>query len=379
MNENMTKSYEKGRAWIEVSREAIKHNITAFRNILGDGVRLMPAVKANAYGHGAVLFSKELEKIGVYDFCVASAEEGVELREGGIKGKILVLGYTHPDNFPLLKEYDLMQTIVSYEYALQLNEYGALKTHLAIDTGMHRIGISFADRDKISAVYKLNNVSVMGIFSHLCVADSDDEGSVNFSKSQIERFTALLDFLSDSGIDYKEAHIQSSFGILNYETSKVKIARPGIAAYGLTCTHGDYVKHGTQLSPVLSLKTRVICLRDIPEGDGLGYGLAFTAQRNTKIAVLSIGYADGFPRSLSCGVGSAIVNGKKVPIAGRICMDLCFIDVTDVESVNVGDEVTLIGKDGDEEISALELAEKTNTITNEILTSLGQRLKRIVV
>ena len=378
MNENVIKSYEKGRAWIEISRDALGRNISAFRELVGKDVRLMPAVKANAYGHGALLITKELEALGVHDFCVATAEEGAELRQGGIKGNILVLGYTHPYNLALIKENDLIQTIVSYEYALELNEYGALKTHLAIDTGMHRVGISLHDREKILAVYGLKNLSVLGIFSHLCVADSDSEVRVSFSKGQIDGFSSLLEFLSDKGIDYKDAHIQSSFGILNYESAKASLARPGIAMYGLTGVGGDYLKHGTPLYPVLSLKTRIICLRDIPEGDGLGYGLAFTAKRNTRVGVLSIGYADGLPRALSCGVGEAIVNGKKVSIIGRICMDLCFIDVTDIENVNVGDEVTLIGKDGESEISAISIAEKTNTISYEIVSTLGQRVKRIV-
>ncbi len=373
-------TYKKGRAWIEISRKALRNNISAFRDLLGKDLRLMPAIKANAYGHGALLIAEELEALGVSDFCVATAEEGAELRSGGIKGNILVLGYTNPHNFRLLKENDLIQSIVSYDYALELDEspYKSPKTHLAIDTGMHRIGLPSSDRENILAVYRLKNISVVGIFSHLCTADSEANEAIDFSNKQIKEFTDLLSFLLNNGIDYKDAHIQSSYGILNYESSMVKLARPGIAMYGILGTSKDYLKYKTPLSPVLSLKTRIICIREIPTGDGLGYGLAFTAKRNTKVAVLSIGYADGLPRALSCGVGCAIVKGTKVSIIGRICMDLCFIDVTDAEDVQCGDIVTLIGKDGEEEISAVSIAEKTNTISYEIVSTLGQRLNRFV-
>lgn len=376
----INKGYQKGRAWIEISRTALKLNVSALKGLLGENLRIMPAVKANAYGHGAVIISKELQALGIFDFCVATAEEGAELRREGIKGNILVLGYTHPCNFDLLKKNNLIQAIVSYEYAIELNNspYKMLKTHLAIDTGMHRIGLSLSDREKILEVYQLKNISVVGIFSHLCVADSESSESVDFSTKQIKAFTDLLVFLKENGIDYKDAHIQSSFGILNYNSPMINLARPGIAMYGLLGTSSDYLKHGTPLYPVLSLKTRIICLREIPKDDGLGYGLAFTAKRNTKVAVLAIGYADGLPRALSCGVGNAIVKGKKVPIIGRICMDLCFIDVTDVKDVQVGNIVTLIGKDGEEEISAVSIAEKTNTISYEIVSTLGKRLHRII-
>lgn len=380
MSDHTDKQFLKGRAWIEVSRAALEQNAFAFRKLLPKDCKLMPAVKANAYGHGAVLVAQELNALGVDHFCVASVSEGVELREHGISGEILILGYTHPKLFQLLERYDLTQTVIDRAYADELNGFGSLlRVHIAVDTGMHRIGEPSDCVEEITELFGMENLKVTGIFSHFCVADSSAPADQEFSKSQMRRFNELVEKLKARGVDCGELHLQSSFGILNYHDFTGNCARPGIALYGVLGSRSDYNRNAAELAPVLSLKARVTSVREIAPGEGVGYGLTFRAKRTTRLATLSIGYADGLPRALSGGVGSVILHGIKVPIAGRICMDQTIVDVTDVPDVTPGDIAVLIGRSGEEEISVYDVAEQAGTITYEILSQLGTRLERFVV
>lgn len=370
--------YQKGRAWIELNMENLTHNAGEFRKILPHDCEMMPAVKANAYGHGAVPIVKALQEMGIRDFCVATVNEAVELREAGIKGQILILGYTSLHQFEELRRYDLTQTIVDYDYGRMLNEYGyPIRAHIGVDTGMHRIGINSTDMESIINIWKLSNIKVTGIFSHLCVSDGISKEDKAFTLKQIESFNHVIRNLHNMGITDFKSHIQGSYGVLNYPMLKFDYARIGIALYGVLSNACDKTKADVQLRPVLTLKSRVECIKILNVGESLGYGLSYTAQRETRVAVVSIGYADGIPRELS-GKGSVLIHGKRAPIIGRICMDRLFADVSGILKTAAGDEVVLIGKSGEKEIAVSDYAYNARTITNEILSRLGSRLERTV-
>ncbi len=370
----------RGRAWIELDREALSQNVEALLAMLPDHCSLMPAVKADAYGHGAVLIARELNRIGVEAFCVASAGEGEELRREGVKGEILVLGYTDPTQFDLLHRCRLTQTIVDYQYAERLNGYGKrLHVHIGVDTGMHRLGIGYEQRDFIMDIFEMKNLAVDGLFTHLCTSDGQALKEQSFTDLQARRFYSVVDDLERNGYSCPKLHLQSSYGILNYPKLAEDYARVGIALYGVLSTREDTKRWEDVLRPVLSLKARVACVRRLCCGETAGYGMAFTAQRDMEIATITVGYGDGLPRNLSGGQGFVLINGRRAPVVGRICMDQTIVDVSGIPDVKAGDVAVLIGKSGDKEISAGDLAGWAGTITNEILSRMGARLERVMV
>lgn len=374
------KEVQTGRAWIEVDRDALRHNVEALRSLLPEKCRLMPAVKADAYGHGAVLVAKELNLLGIDAFCVASAEEGIQLRENGIRGEILVLGYTHPQQYSSLEQYDLIQTVIDYGHAEELNGFGRkLRVHVGIDTGMHRLGERCENIEKICRIFDMENLQIDGIFTHLCAADGERPEEKAFTKQQSEAFYRVADELEKRGYQRPKMHLQSSYGILNYPELSEDYARVGIALYGVLSSKEDTIKWKSLFRPVLSLKTRISSVRDLYAEETAGYGMQFTAGRDMKIASLAIGYADGLPRALSQGRGDVLINGCKVPIIGRICMDQTLVDVSEVADIKAGDFAVVIGRSRDQEISVCDVAEQCGTITNEILSRMGARLSRIAV
>lgn len=367
----------RGRAWIELDGDALRNNVEVLRELLPEGCRLMPAVKAEAYGHGAVPISRELNRLGVDAFCVASVSEGAELRRAGVRGEILVLGYTDPEDFSALATYGLSQTVVDLDYAEKISAFHApLHVHIAVDTGMHRLGADAENVDELLQIFALPNLRIGGMFTHLCADDTEDPGDVAFTRAQIERFYAACAKLEAAGVTLPRLHLLSSYGLLNYPEAGGDFARVGIALYGVLSTGADTESCKAALCPVLSLKARVASVRVLHAGESAGYGLAFTAGRETKLATLAIGYADGLPRALSCGAGRVLINGVSAPIVGRVCMDQTLVDVTDVPDAEQGDVAVLIGTSGGETISACELADAAGTITNELLSRLGPRLAR---
>ena len=375
---NKDKEFLKGRAWIEINRNALRQNAAFLRAKLPEKCRLMPAVKADAYGHGAVLVAKELNRIGVEAFCVACVSEGVKLRKKRIKGEILVLGYTHPEDFYLLHRYHLTQTVIDYAYGVQLSQYGKrLKVHIGIDTGMHRLGERSENIDLICKLYHMKNLQIDGLFTHLCADDILELKEQEFTYFQAENFYKVVYELEKRGYPKPALHLQSSYSVLNYPELAEDYARVGIALYGVLSTGKD-TEEWKALKPVLSLKARVAAVKDLYAGEPAGYGMDFTAAHNMKIAVITIGYGDGYPRSLSDGVGAALIKGGRAPIIGRICMDQTIVDVSEISDVKAGDTAVLIGKSGEAEISVCDVAKQAKTITNEIVSRLGARLERIV-
>ena len=374
------KAFQRGRAWIELDRTALRHNVKVLRALLPNGCELMPAVKTNAYGHGAVLISRELNRLGVNAFCVATVREGFELRKNSITGTILVLGYTHPKDFSLLRRYHLTQTVLDFSYAKVLDRYGKkILVHVKIDTGMHRLGERSEKIEEISKIFECRNLNIEGIFTHLCVADETSSESIAFTHAQAKAFYDVVAELHQRGFACPKKHIVSSDGLLYYPELAENYARVGIVLYGVLSTRADMERCVISLEPVLTIKARIALVKDLFQGEAAGYGLQFVAPQNIKIAVVAIGYGDGIPRSLSCGVGSVLVHGIKAPIIGRICMDQMLVDISNIPNVNVGDVAVIIGQSGDEKITACDIAEQAGTITNEVLSRLGQRLERLLI
>ena len=334
--------------------------------------------KANAYGHGDIEISRCLCHLGIHAFAVATIDEGIRLRRKGIKGEILILGYTPLSRAAELCHYRLSQTLVDAEYAKSLDRWGKpQRVHIAVNTGMNRLGENSSHVAEIASIFHLQNLKVEGIFTHLCVPDSHKEDDIAFSNQQIEAFYKLLEQLETEHIQLPKIHIQSSYGVLNYPRLQCDYARIGIALYGVLSQPNEQTDAPLDLEPVLALKSRVALVRTIEAGESTGYGREFIAQKKTRVAIIPIGFADGLPRNLSSGKGSVLIRGCYAPIVGRICMDQCMVDVTGVSGVIRGDIVTLIGRDGSEEIRAEQVATEANTITNELLSRLGNRLERV--
>lgn len=367
------------RAWAEINLANLRHNAKVLQEMLPTGCKIMAVVKANAYGHGAVPISVCLNRIGINAFAVATIGEGILLRKKGIRGEILILGYTPATSASALFHYRLSQTVADAEHAGELNRFGKpIRVHIKVDTGMNRLGESYRHASEIASIFDCKNIKVTGMFTHLCVADSREESDVAFTNRQIQNFYELLDKLEAKHIHIPPIHMQSSYGVLNYSELQCGYARIGIALYGVLSTPDAGAKNSFNLKPVLALKSRVALVRTVDSGESVGYGRSFVAQKETKIAVISIGYADGFPRSLSTEKGHLIIRGRRAPIIGRVCMDQLAADVTDIPDIKRGDAVTLIGKDGSEEITAEEVAFSAGTITNELLSRLSDRLERVL-
>lgn len=373
------------RAWIELDPEALKQNVEFLQSRLPKSCRLMPAVKAEAYGHGAVLIAEQLTKMGIDSFCVACVDEAVSLRLHGIESEILILGYTHPAQFPLLQQYHLSQTIVDASYAALLDQYGkecayTFPVHLAIDTGMHRLGEPFDRTDTICRLFHLKHLKIDGIFTHLSADDSLAPEACAFTRMQVDHFEQVLTAIKKQGLSLPKVHMLASYGILNYPELGGDYARPGIALYGVVSTPEDSLIWNRYLSPVLSLKCRIASVRDLKAGDCAGYGVDYHAPKDMRIATLTIGYADGLPRNLSNGTGSVLIHGHRAPIVGRICMDQTLVDISSLpETISAGDIAVLIGISGSLQIRAEEVAGQSGSITNELLSRLGVRLPRLVI
>lgn len=365
------------RAWIEINLAHLEHNIKAIRQTLPEKCEIMAVVKADAYGHGIHAVIKCLEKNNISSYAVATLEEAVQLRKYGVKGEILILGYTPCVNVPILNKFNLTQTVIDAKYANELDCFGKLiQIHIKVNTGMNRLGENCHHTDEIASIFDCKNLKIKGIYTHLCVSDRINESDTEFTYGQINRYYELLDGLKEKGLAIPKTHIQSSYGILNYPELHCDYARIGIALYGVLSMPGE-VRCPLDLQAVLSLKSKVALVRTVLSGESVGYGRSFTAEHDMKIAVISIGYADGYPRNLS-GTGHVLIRGKKVSIVGRICMDQLTVDVTEAPEICRGDIVTLIGRDDADIITAEEVATSSETITNEILCRLGHRLKKIV-
>ena len=368
------------RAWVEVNFPNLEHNVKEIQKVINPKTKIMAIVKANAYGHGLIPISKKLNTLGINDFAVASLEEGIELRKNNIQGNILILGYTNIDSIELVEKYDLIQTLVDIEYVNQIaakSSIHKLKTYIKINTGMNRIGILPDNIDFIKSIYQIPNIQVEGLFTHFCVADSQEPKDIAFSQKQIYEFNKVLKSLEEAKINYGKIHMQNSYGILNYNDLKCDYVRPGIILYGALVEKGNNPKVNLDLKPVLSLKARIGSVKSIKKSDSVSYGRTFIADKEMKIATVCLGYGDGYPRSISNKGAYVLIHNKLVKIVGRICMDQLMCDVTDIPNVKQGDIATLIGEE--DEISIEQVSFYAGTITNELLCRLGNRLDYIYI
>lgn len=362
------------RAWREIDLDALRHNAAQLQAALGPGCALIAVVKADAYGHGAGLVARALQKSGVPTFAVATLEEGVALRKCGVRKPILILGYTDPSRARTLARWRLTQTVADEAHARALAAQRVpLRVHLAVDTGMHRLGIPAHDMAAFFRVFDLPYLRIDGMFSHLGVSDSLSPADAAYTQAQLAAFRRTIQAIRQAGYAPGALHIQASYGIWNLPPQPCQFARAGIALYGVLSQPGE-VARPLDLQPVLALRTRVVLVRTLDEGQTAGYGQAFRAARPSRLAVLSIGYADGIPRAYAHG-GMVLLRGRRAPVVGRVCMDQLLVDVTDLPDVQAGDVATLIGRDGAEEIHAEQAARWCGTITNELLSRIGPRVK----
>ena len=373
---------DKARSWAEIDLSALKHNFEYASKRIGR--KVICVLKADAYGHGAVECGLYLQKCGAYMFAVAALTEAVAMRKSGITIPIMILGYTSPEYAEILSDFDIEQAIVDEEHAIAMNKAAAklnkkVKVHIALDTGISRIGIyaqknHTAAADAAERIYRMSNLDVVGMFTHFAAADEPDQAE--YTMFQYRNFSIVYNRLIERGIRIKNCHVSNSAAILNSPFHFDSI-RLGISLYGMY-PDSKPVKDGP-LKPVMSLKARVTQTRTLPQGATISYGRTFTTRRTTHTAVISAGYADGFSRRLS-NKATVTINGKRYPQIGRICMDVCMADVTDgydePGGVRAGDEVTIIGDGG---MSAEEAAQIVGTINYELTCLITNRVKRIYV
>lgn len=365
---------QKKRCWAEISLDNLENNYRSLRSRLPQGCRFLGVVKANAYGHGAVEVARVLEAAGADYLAVAFIDEAIELREHDIRLPILVLGYTSPEYTRDLIEHDITQTVTDYDsgsaYAKEAEKLGSvLKCHLKLDSGMGRLGFGNSiDTDAIGSLLELPQLYFEGVFTHFAV--SDVSGEDEYTHRQYETFMARIAELEGiSGKKFELIHCANSGAMINYAHTYRDMVRPGILLYG---HYPDKDTNGIEVHPVMTLKTRIVQIKDVLPGDTISYGRIWTAEKPAKIAVLSVGYADGLSRLLS-NKAEFLLNGCRIKQIGRICMDMCMADVSDVPKVSVGDEVVIFG----EELPVEEHADKTGTISYEMLCSVSVRVPRI--
>lgn len=364
------------RSWVEINLSQLMQNYCTYASLCSQRTRIIAVVKANAYGHGDAMVAKCLQNGGVSFFAVSNIDEAVSLRCAGIKGEILILGYTPIEAIDKLKEYDITQTLVSREYAESFSAKASkdVKCQFAINTGMNRIGLNCNDIDNCEEVIRhyAKKLRINGIFTHLCVADSITASDVMFTQKQIQTFEALATRLDD--LNFEFVHCMNSAGKLTASSKYDDIVRLGIILYGLQPSKD--VKLPVGIQPVLEWKSVISMVETIEQGETIGYGRTYYADRRMRVATIPTGYADGYSRLLS-NKGYVLIYGQKAPIVGRVCMDQMMVDVTDIQNVKCGDEVVLIGKSESEKITADMIASMIGTIGYEVVCNISPRVERI--
>ncbi len=374
------------RTWAEIDLDALARDFQAVREAANPQVKVCCVVKADAYGHGAVRIAREFEELGADWFAVSNLEEALQLRLGGIQKPILVLGYTPPEEAAALSNHHISQCVYSLDYARDLSrtaeEAGVtVNIHVKIDTGMSRLGLYYQDisRDEatvqeVKAACQLPGLHPEGIFTHFAVSDEGKAGDA-FTMQQFGCFKEMIESLLREDIDFEVRHCANSAAVFDYPLSHLDMVRAGIVIYGLYPS--EELRHKPDLTPVLSLRSVVSHVKTVKPGATISYGRKFTAQKEMKVATVPVGYADGYPRILSAKGAQVLIGGKRCPILGRVCMDQLMADVSALPDVKVGDTVTLIGRDGEEAITADELANLEGSINYEVVCGLSKRVPRV--
>ncbi|MRR16928.1 MAG: alanine racemase [Deltaproteobacteria bacterium] len=370
------KSEYKYRSWVEVDLDNFTANLREIKRLIGDGTDFMQTVKADAYGHGAIEISHAALREGARMLGVANADEGIQLRVSGIEAPIVILGPSIGSEIPDMIKYHLTPSVSDAGFVRVLEEQLAkasrtLPVHVEVDTGMGRGGTMHSEAlELIRYIRTLPHVTLEGLFSHF----ASSEVMTPYNDEQWRLFSGLLAELQLAGIDIPVRHMDNSGAILNYPALKLEMARPGIMTYGIYPSEATQSK--ARLAPVMSFKTTVVLIKEFPAGYGIGYNRTYITNDKTRVATIPVGYGDGYPFILS-NQGEALVRGRRVPVIGRVSMDMCTLDVTHVPDCAVGDEVVLLGRQGGEYISANEIAAKARTISYEVLCALGKRAPRV--
>ncbi len=374
------------RTWAEIDLDAAAHNFRAVRQAASPAAMVCCVVKADAYGHGAVRMAGEYEALGADWFAVSNLEEALQLRLSGISKPVLVLGFTPAEEAKALAEHNISQCVYSSEYARSLSRYAkeagvTVNIHIKIDTGMSRLGFYFQDIDRDGAAVEevrkacsLPGLYPQGIFTHFAVSDSGRAGDA-FTMRQFGCFKEMIEALLREGVSFDVRHCANSAAVLDYPLSHMDMVRAGIVIYGLSPS--EELRAKPELRPVLSLRSVVSHVKAIKPGATVSYGRDFTADAERTVATVPVGYADGYPRILSPGGAQVLIHGRRCSILGRICMDQLMVDVTGLSGVEIGDTVTLIGRDGGGEITADELARCEGTISYEVVCGLSKRVPRV--
>lgn len=366
--------------WAEINIDNIIYNI---KNIQAKAKNshIIGVVKANAYGHGASMIAKVLVENGVERLAVSSIIEAIELRENNITAPIMILGISEPFSIDALLDNNVEVTVSSYEFASKLNTSAkkmnkVVKIHIAIDTGMGRIGFKpcSSSIDEIINISKLSNLEIESIFSHFSTADEEDK---SYSQFQLSNYKYFETELSKYSISLGHRNIANSAAIIDIPESHFYHIRPGIIQYGYYPSN-DVNKNNLSLKPALTWKTSIVHIKEVEANEHIGYGRKFTTTRKTKIATLPVGYADGYSRNLS-NKGKVIINGQIAPIIGSICMDQCMIDITDLDNVYLYDEVILLGSEKNVKFDADDMANILGTINYEVLCLIGRRIPRVYI
>lgn len=371
------------RSWIEINLSQLRKNYLLYKKSLKADAEIMAVIKADAYGHGDVQVARLLSECGVHMFAVSNIDEAVGLREAGIQGEILILGYTSVFYAKTLWYHDLTQAIVSEEYAKALAETGMkIKCQFAIDTGMNRIGLDGDNAEECERIIRTYNdsLSLTGIFTHLCVADTDTPECNDFTFGQMNKFKAVAERIQDLNLPYM--HCCNSAGGLSYLKDDEmfrqigRVVRLGIILYGLKPDDNNELPDG--IEPAMEWKSQISMVKDVHPGETIGYGRTYRVDKESRIATVTTGYADGLNRLLS-NKGFVMINGDKAPIVGRVCMDQTLVDVTGIPNVKMGTRVTLIGKSGGLVYTADDMAHDLGTIGYEIICNITKRVQRFYV
>ncbi len=369
------------RTWAEIDLDRLGKNYEIYRSAVGEKSEIMCVVKASCYGHSDRAAAPYLhDKLGVRLFAVSNLDEAVRLRKMGVTGDILILGYTAPDEAAELEDFDIIQTITDLDFARELsdNARSSARCHIAIDTGMTRIGLRGNAQnisDEICKIAALPKIKLEGAFTHYAAADSFDEADIAFTNAQTRLFFEAAELAEKKGVKLDKLHCLNSAGGLCHYDPRSSYARLGIILYGLKPDRAMTLPDG--IKPVMSLRSAVSQVKEIEAGASVSYGRTFISDRPMRLATVACGYADGYPRALS-NIGEVLIHGKRCKIVGRVCMDQFMCDVTGID-VKAGDIATLIGEDGNEAVTADDIAALTGTIGYEIVCSISERVPRAAV
>lgn len=372
------KKYDRIRA--EISLNAIAHNFAEMKKNIKKDTKIIAVIKADGYGHGAEAIAALVHDYDyIWGFAVATAEEALQLCSFGVKKPVLVLGLVFEEYFPEMIAHKIRLTVCSYEMAEKLSEEAVrqgkqVHIHLGLDTGMSRIGFEDVPKsvEKIKQIAALQNLEIEGIFTHFARADETDKTPALL---QLNRYLEFIKLLKENGLDIPLKHCSNSAGIIRMPEANLNAVRAGITIYGIypsVQVERDIIK----LAPVMELKSHISYLKDLKAGSAVSYGGTFVAEKDMKVATVPVGYADGYPRSLS-NKGWVLIRGKRAPIIGRVCMDQFMVDVTKIQDVHANDEVTLIGKDGDEFISIETFGDLSGRFSYEFACDIGKRVPRV--